>query len=262
MQPGFLAALFALGAVAAPQSADEPFTEISGVVVEDGVELDSDFIVEPIFEILANYTEMPSVQTMTEGQQLAERQNPNGPATVTAESASHMKAPGGGEKGVFYRGDSRPPSIIFDTGFAPQGSDMSLRNHLSFAGNSGLVSLSRSPETAEQYAFGRSADKAQKGYIYVIAAKDVPDGYWVPGLYAPEKNPAVRRNQEFAVAGAVRPESIAHAYEVTVDKPSARGTKIKNDAYSLKSSFSCFSSKRALCDPAKYTEKISSGKLV
>ncbi|PQK18120.1 hypothetical protein BB8028_0012g00170 [Beauveria bassiana] len=182
------------------------------------------------------------------------------PPTVTAEVAAKMKAPGGGEKGVFYRGDSRPPSVIFAEGFAPQSSDKSLRYHLSFVGNSGLVSLSRSPETADSYVFGRSGEKATKGYIYVIAPKDVPDGYWVPGIYPPEKNPAVARNQEFAVAGSVPATSISHAYKVTSDKPSSRGTKIKNPDYVLKKSPSCFSlglGKRAICDPAKYMPKAS-----
>ncbi len=261
MQPYLLAALFVLRAVALPQSADEqPSTELSGVVVEDGVELDSNFITEPFFEILSNYTEQLGNLSAPAEQKLAERQSPNDPATVTAEAAAKMKAPGGGKDGLFYRGDSRPPSVIFSSGFTPQGSDMSLRNHLSFAGNSGLVSLSRDPQTAQSYALGRSADKAQKGYIYVVAAKDVPNGYWVPGLYNPDKNPAVRRNQEFAVAGSVPAESISHAYEVTADKPSAKGQKIKNNAYSLTSSLSCFSKKRALCDPAKYTETTTSGK--
>ncbi|KAJ4148579.1 hypothetical protein LMH87_003043 [Akanthomyces muscarius] len=261
MQPYLLAALFALRAVALPQSADEqPSTELSGVVVEDGVELDSNFITEPFFEILSNYTEQLGNLSAPAEQKLAERQSPNDPATVTAEAAAKMKAPGGGKDGLFYRGDSRPPSVIFSSGFTPQGSDMSLRNHLSFAGNSGLVSLSRDPQTAQSYALGRSADKAQKGYIYVVAAKDVPNGYWVPGLYNPDKNPAVRRNQEFAVAGSVPAESISHAYEVTADKPSAKGQKIKNNAYSLTSSLSCFSKKRALCDPAKYTETTTSGR--
>ncbi|EGX89650.1 hypothetical protein CCM_07902 [Cordyceps militaris CM01] len=260
MQPHLLAALLALRAFAAPQSAgEEPSVDVDGIVVEDGVELDSNFIVDPIFEILSDYTTMPEIQP------LASRQSPpSDPSTVTAEVASKMKAPGGGEKGVFYRGDSRPPSVIFSEGFGPQGSDKSLRNHLSFVGNSGLVSLSRSPETAESYAFGRSGEKLQTGYVYVIAPKDLPDGYWVPGIYAPEKNPAVARNQEFAVAGSVPASSISHAYEVKIDNPSARGTKIKNHDYALKKSPSSFGFgvKRALCDPAKYTAKAPTGRRV
>ncbi|TQV99908.1 hypothetical protein V2A60_005330 [Cordyceps javanica] len=262
MQLHLLTALLALRAVAAPQSGEVPSADLDGIVVEDGVELDLDFIDDPFFEILSNYTILPS-DPAAEVAEIRERPPP--PTTVTAEAASKMKAPGGGKKGLFYRGDSRPPSVIFAEGFGPQGSDKSLHNHLSFAGNSGLVSLTRSPETAEAYAFGRSGDKATKGYIYVIAPKDVPDGYWVPGIYAPEKNPAVARNREFAVVGSVPATSISHAYEVTSDKPSSRGTKIKNSDYVLRKAPSCFGfglGRRAACDAAKYKPEAPTGRRV
>ncbi|EJP63775.1 uncharacterized protein BBA_07419 [Beauveria bassiana ARSEF 2860] len=242
-------ALLALGVIAAPQSTGE---QSSGdIVVEDGVELDTNFIDDAIFEILSNYTMLPSDPSS----EVAElREGPPTPTTVTAEVASKMKSPGGGKDGLFYRGDSRPPAVIFAEGFSPQGSNKDLQNHLNFGGNSGLVSVSRSPQTAEGYAFGRSADGATKGYIYVINAKDLPDGYWVPGIYPPEKNPAVGRNREFAVVGKVPESSISHAYEVTSNKPSSRSTKIKNENYAFKKSPSCFGflGKRATCDPAKY----------
>ncbi|OAR00532.1 hypothetical protein LLEC1_00489 [Akanthomyces lecanii] len=264
MQPHLLAALFPLRAVALPQSAEEqPNTAISGIVVEDGVELDSDFITEPIFEILSKYNEQLSKVSAAAEQKLAGRQSPlDNPATVTAEVASKLKSTGGGKDGLFYRGDSRPPSVIFSTGFRPQGYDTSLHNHLSFVGNSGLVSLTRDPDTAQSYTLGRSGNTARKGYVYVIAAKDIPDGYWVPGVYSADKNTAVKRNQEFAVAGSVPAESISHAYEVSADKPTAKGQKTENNGYSLKSSPSCFAKKSALCDPAKYTETTASGKFL
>ncbi|KAM3447261.1 hypothetical protein MY5147_010026 [Beauveria neobassiana] len=120
------------------------------------------------------------------------------PKTVTAEVASKMKSPGGGKDGLFYRGDSRPPAVVFAEGFSPQGSNQNLQNHLSFAGNSGLVSVTRSPQPAES-------------------------------IYPLEKNPAVTHNQEFAVISKVPKSSISHAYEVTSDQPSASSTKIKNN---------------------------------
>ncbi|XWX00430.1 hypothetical protein V2A60_008450 [Cordyceps javanica] len=263
MQPRLLSALLALHAIAVAHTRGEyPIADVEGIVVEDGVELDSNFIVDPIFDILSNNTTMPNIPDPA----VAARQAPpSDPTTVTAEVAAKIEAPGGGVKGVFYRGDSRPPSFIFTKGFAPQGGDKSLRNHLSFVGNSGLVSLSRSPETAESYAFGRSGEKTTKGYIYVISPKDVPDGYWVPGIYTPKKNPAVARNQEFAVAGSVPATSISHAYEVTGDKPSSRRTKIMNPDYVLKKSRPCGSSglgKRTTCGPAKYTPKTATGRPV
>ncbi|KAM3453103.1 hypothetical protein MY3296_004030 [Beauveria thailandica] len=249
MQPYLLAALLALRAVAAPQSTAE---QAGGdIVVDDGVQLDINFIDDPIFEILSNYTLLPSDPNA----EVAEiRERPPPPKTITAEVASKMKSPGGGKDGLFYRGDSRPPAVIFAEGFAPQGTNKDLHNHLSFGGNSGLVSVTRSPQTAERYAFGRSADGATKGYIYVINGKDLPDGYWVPGIYSPEKNPAVARNREFALVDKVPGSSISHVYEVTSDKPSSRSTKIKNDNYAYKKSPSCFGflGKRATCDPANY----------
>ncbi|KAM0742715.1 hypothetical protein ACQRIT_002892 [Beauveria bassiana] len=249
MQPHIFAALLALRAVAAPQPTGEQPN--ANLVVEDGVELDLNFIDDPIFEILSNYTILPS-DLNAEVAEIRERPPP--PKTVTAEVASKMKSPGGGKDGLLYRGDSRPPSVIFAQGFEPQGNNKDLQNHLNFGGKSGLVSVSRSPEAAESYAFGRSGEKKTKGYIYVINPVDVPEGYWVPGIYPPEKNPAVGRNREFAVVDKIPGSSISHAYEVTSDKPNSRGTKIKNDNYALKKSPPCFGflGKRATCDAAKY----------
>ncbi|KAM3471130.1 hypothetical protein MY8738_009459 [Beauveria namnaoensis] len=203
MEPHLLAALLALGAVAAPQSTGE---QPSGdIVVEDGVELDTNFIDDAIFEILSNYTILPRDPYA----EVTNRSDPPPPPkTVTAEVASKMKSPGGGKDGLFYRGDSRPPAVVFAEGFSPQGSNQNLQNHLSFAGNSGLVSV-----------IGR--------------LRRPRDGYWVPGIYPPEKNPAVARNQEFAVVGKVPESSISHAYEKA---PSCFG----------------FLGKRDTCDPAKY----------
>ncbi|KAM3509237.1 hypothetical protein MY11210_006420, partial [Beauveria gryllotalpidicola] len=259
MQPHLLAALLALRVVAAPQStAQQPNAHI---VVEDGVELDLNFIDDAIFEILSNYTILRSDPNA----ELAEfRERPRPPKTVTAEVASNMESPGGGKDGLFYRGDSRPPAVIFAEGFTPQGTNKELKNHLSFGGNSGLVSVSRSPKAAERFAFGRSANQAVKGYIYIIHPKNIPNGYWVPGIYSPHKNPAVARNREFAVVGSVPASSISHAYEVTVENPSSRGTRIRNENYVFRKSPSCFSfiSKRAACDPAKYKPEPTVGNRV
>ncbi|KAM3505955.1 hypothetical protein MY10362_002645 [Beauveria mimosiformis] len=266
MQPHLLAALLALQAVAAPQSPDEqpsPNEPTGNIVTDNGIELDTSFITEPFFEILSNYTDLLNSTFDANLHAPVERLRARAASVVTAEAASKMKAPGHAAQGVLFRGDSRPPSLIFATGFQPQGSDRSLTHHLSFAGNSGFVSLTRNPQTAEQYAFGRTGGKTEKGYIYVIAYKNVPDGYWLPGIYPPEKNPAVHRNQEFAVLGTVPGGSISHAFEVTRAKPSARMIKIKNKDYVLRRSSSCFFSKLAtFCDPAKYMEKAPKGRRI
>lgn len=183
------------------------------------------------------------------------KRQPTNPPKISAQEASTKSVPGGGKSGVFYRGDSRPPAEIFKTGFAPQGTDRDLRNHLSFVGGSGLVSVSRSRKSAESYAFGRSAKNNQRGYIYVMVPKNMPNGYWVPEIYRPNKNPAVGANQEFAVDGPVPPSSISHAYEVTREKPWSKSNKIRNNDYSLKSFPPCSTKKRAICDATNYSAK-------
>ncbi|KFG81441.1 hypothetical protein MANI_024592 [Metarhizium anisopliae] len=179
---------------------------------------------------------------------ILKRQSSPVPQTISAEKAAKI-ASRGGQSGIFYRGDSRPPSEIFKTGFAPQGADKSLQRHLNFAGDSGYVSLTRSVTTAEKYAFGRSAAQNKIGYIYVVAPVNVPDGYWIPGIYT--KDPAVRFNQEFAVGGAVKGSSISHVYQVSRDDPSKWLKKIKNQDYELRSLPRCIIMKRAICDPVK-----------
>ncbi|EFY93317.1 hypothetical protein MAC_00555 [Metarhizium acridum CQMa 102] len=181
----------------------------------------------------------------------------NPPKIISAEEGSKLKSTGTGKTGVFYRGDSRPPSEIFASGFQPQSGNTNLQHHLEFKGDSAFVSLSRSPESAQNYASGRSANNSQKGYIHVIAPKDVPEGHWIPGIYSPDKNPEVKRNQEFAVKGSVPGSSVSHAYEVTRDNPSARSSKIRNEGYSLRSAGRCvLQRKRAVvCDPAGWAEE-------
>lgn len=252
--------LLALGASAAPQATDELAAEPTGVVTVDGVQLDSAYITEPMFEIVASNSLPVGERTVHGSRYIHRRQAPPNPPTVTAGEAAKIKVPGGGKPGVFYRGDSRPPSEIFKSGFAPQGKDMNLQHHLSFVGDSGLVSLTRSPKAAEQYAFGRTGQKADKGYIYVIAPKDVREGYWVPGIYSPDKNPAVGRSQEFSTVGSVPGGGISHAYEVSQSNPSKRGQKIKNKAYSMKGLPQCSGLKRTVCDPANFVDDVPAAK--
>ncbi|KAG8409564.1 hypothetical protein J3459_017390 [Metarhizium acridum] len=106
------------------------------------------------------------------------------------------------------------------------------------------------------------ADKNTKGYVFVIAAKDIPDDYWVPGTYPLEKNHAVSCNQEFAVQGAVPGTSISHAYEVTKDNPADKSRKIKNEEYSLRSASKCTILKSRAggsCDPAGWADVEETG---
>lgn len=85
-----------------------------------------------------------------------------------------------------------------------------MKDHLNFKGDSAYVSTSRSETAAKNYMYGRTGERGSDGYVYVMDAQKMNDGHWMPGKYG--KDPAVQRNQEFAVDGAVKPESIVGAY--------------------------------------------------
>ncbi|KZZ89413.1 Bordetella pertussis toxin A [Moelleriella libera RCEF 2490] len=131
------------------------------------------------------------------------------PHVMTAADVAATRAAARSKQGVFYRGDSRPPEEVFEHGFEPMGTDADLSRHLSFSGNSRYVSLTRSRATAAAYAFGRTGGKTTVGYLYRLAPNDIGDGYWIPGML---KGAEVDFNQEFAVIGAVRRESIQGVY--------------------------------------------------
>ncbi|PHH59512.1 hypothetical protein CDD81_3127 [Ophiocordyceps australis] len=142
---------------------------------------------------------------------LARRGKPDGRREgISAEQASQEEVPDGSDVGVFFRGDSRAPEEVFRDGFRPQGANMDLQQHLSFAGGSGYVSLSRSQAASRLYAFGRSADGNSAGYVYVVVPEQLPEGYYIPRLFPNDRT--VRINREFAVAGAIPAGSIAGAY--------------------------------------------------
>lgn len=134
-----------------------------------------------------------------------------------AQSISQIKV-ANSPKGFFFRGDSRSPTHpegrgIFDIGFHPQGHNSNLNAHLNFHGNSGYVSTSRSDIAAQRYMFGRTGSHTEEGYLYVISPENLPDGYWIPGIYT--RDPAVQMNQEFSVYGNIPPQNIAGAFHYT-----------------------------------------------
>ncbi|KAK2590429.1 hypothetical protein QQS21_011890 [Conoideocrella luteorostrata] len=104
---------------------------------------------------------------------------------------------------------------------------------------------------AQSFALGRSMDNNEKGYIYVIAPKDVPRGYWVQDSYPSETNHAAIFLQEFVVPQHIPGSSISHAYEVNKGNLKDRSRKIRNENYSLKWASRCaIMRKRGECDPA------------
>ncbi|KAM3548127.1 hypothetical protein MY1884_009310 [Beauveria asiatica] len=184
------AALFALNVLAAPQAAGGPSSSPdSDLVTIDGVQVDSAILSSPMLDIfldefLLNSTrpqqpERPEQPEQPE-QQRVRRQEP--PLT-TAKDASMMETSTTNRKGVFYRGDTRPPSVIFKEGFQPKGTDTVLDHHFRYSGESGFVSVSRSRNVARGYTTGHFSFSPKGGYVYVIAHNNVPDGYWLPGIY-------------------------------------------------------------------------------
>ncbi|KAM4063718.1 hypothetical protein HRG_006839 [Hirsutella rhossiliensis] len=164
---------------------------------------------------------------------------------IPASKAATKKDKGTTESGVFFRGDSRAPDEVFKSGFQPQGRDMDLQRHLSLSGGSGYVSLSRSSASARPYAFGRTGEKKEKGYLYLVAPNNVPNGYYLPEVFS--KDGAVRGNREFAVAGAIPPSAISGAYELDSKDPKAKPQWKANGSYGFKK-LPCSGKKRELCE--------------
>ncbi|OAQ98286.1 hypothetical protein LLEC1_02080 [Akanthomyces lecanii] len=187
-------------------------------------------------------------------QQRLRRQAPKAqPEMISAEAASKIKSLHNNREGVFYRGDTRPPSEIFKNGFEPRGTNLNFENHFRYAGDSGYVSVSRGRAIAARYTTGHMSVVPKGGYVYVIAKNNVPDGVWVSGVHPSDQ--VARVKQEFMVAGKIPPSSISHVYEIDDKNPRGRWKKIKNPNYEFRSSPSCFGRRRAACDPMKGVQK-------
>ncbi|PHH59452.1 hypothetical protein CDD81_3182 [Ophiocordyceps australis] len=117
-------------------------------------------------------------------------QNPLHRSMQAAEAA--MLATPQGKAGTFYRGDSRSP-------------------------------------TAVNYAFGRTGQKKDVGYIYKVTPHSPGHDYSVPGIY---KGTKVSRNQEFAVAGGVPGQNIKGAYPINRNNPKLQKQWVPNKHFS------------------------------
>ncbi|KAM0744532.1 hypothetical protein ACQRIT_001021 [Beauveria bassiana] len=198
------AAFFALNVLAAPQAAGEPpSSPDSDLVTIDGVQVDSAILSSPMLDIfldefLLNSTrpQQPEQPEKPEPPEPPEQSEPpeqqrvrrEEPPLTTAKDASMMETSTTNRKGVFYRGDTRPPSVIFKEGFQPKGTDTVLDHHFRYSGESGFVSVSRSRNVARSYTTGHFSFSPKGGYVYVIAHNNVPDGYWLPGIYRKDGN--------------------------------------------------------------------------
>lgn len=131
--------------------------------------------------------------------------------SMTAADAAFKESHDDSRKGIFFRGDTRPPEHVFVKGFSPRGDDTSLDAHLSFVKKaSAYVSVSRSRAEAIRYAFARQTAGAKTGYVYRLSYRDVPDGVWLAHVFP--NSPSIVQADEFAVAGAIRPGSIQGVY--------------------------------------------------
>ncbi|KAM3483220.1 hypothetical protein MY8738_003415 [Beauveria namnaoensis] len=259
------AAFFALNVLAAPQAAGEPpSSPDSDLVTIDGVQVDSAILSSPMLDIfldefLLNSTrpQQPEQPEKPEPPEPPEQSEPpeqqrvrrEEPPLTTAKDASMMETSTTNRKGVFYRGDTRPPSVIFKEGFQPKGTDTVLDHHFRYSGESGFVSISRSRNVARSYTTGHFSFSPKGGYVYVIAHNNVPDGYWLPGIYRKDGN--VKMKNEFVVKGKIPPSSISHVYIIDDKKPTGRWKRVNNPDYAFRSSSSCFGRRRGVCDPAK-----------
>lgn len=128
-----------------------------------------------------------------------------------------------------YRGDSRPPEEIFKSGFIAQGENPDPTAHLSFRGDSAFIATTKIKSQAATYAFGRSEQRIETGYLYKIKGLGMDTKTFdVEGRYPNE--PAVKRNKEVLVLQQVAPQHIAGAYKVKGNRftPSVGRKLIKN----------------------------------
>ncbi|KAM4064226.1 hypothetical protein HRG_012637 [Hirsutella rhossiliensis] len=129
-------------------------------------------------------------------------------------------------EGRLLRGDTRPTTTVFREGLQPRGDNMDIRSHLSGGyGNSGFVPFTTSPTTAKYYALGGSMNPQPTGYIYVVSARGIPDGYIPLDKY---RGAAEIRNQEFSSIGGTPGEAITGAWKI--DK-NGQQEWIRNDGY-------------------------------
>ncbi len=137
-----------------------------------------------------------------------------------------------GGKTYVYRGDSRPPDVVFREGFAARGTDLNIRRHLSGGSlNDGFVSTTRSVSVAIYYAVRRARDNLQsEGYLYEIEVPpdETDDGQSWRDILAEYPNyPAARHNSEIAHVGDIPGSLIRRATRVTaVDNPISRTIRL------------------------------------
>jgi hypothetical protein len=137
-----------------------------------------------------------------------------------SSGASHIGAGGGTSKLKFtYRGDSRPPNVIFSEGFRPKGTNTDLKQYVLTNKPSIFVSTSKSEQVAKNFA-------GPGGWVYTVN----------PGREGIDVNqklgPHVYQNeQEIAVKGGVKVKDIARARQLDDAGRDYTGPAIENPLF-------------------------------
>jgi hypothetical protein len=133
-----------------------------------------------------------------------------------------------------YRGDSRPPEVVFAEGFRPRGGNQDLQAYLSgrltetaYVGTSrdmGRATVYAAQAAHATYDNPATAVEHPRGYVYEIEvpANESREGgnIWVDVVARYPRDAAVQRNQEVAHLGAIDPSLIRRAFAVTLNPAS------------------------------------------
>jgi Pertussis toxin, subunit 1 len=133
-----------------------------------------------------------------------------------------------------YRGDSRPPEVVFAEGFRPRGGNQDLQAYLSgrltetaYVGTSrdiGRATVYAAQAAQATYDNPATAVEHPRGYVYEIEIPESESGgggnIWIDIARRYSHDPAVQRNAEVAHLGAIDPSLIRRAFAVTSYPPS------------------------------------------
>ncbi|MDE1882821.1 MAG: hypothetical protein KGH70_02470 [Rhodospirillales bacterium] len=111
-----------------------------------------------------------------------------------------------------YRGDSRPPDVIFNQGFQPKGTATDLYNYAATNTPSNFISTSKIPGPGINFAQS-AATNSGEGYLYIISQQ--PNGIDVNealGAASPFPDEA-----EIAVPGGIPPQDVLGAQQISPD---------------------------------------------
>lgn len=135
-----------------------------------------------------------------------------------------------------YRGDKRPPGIIFQEGFLPYGENNNLMGHLTGMTSSGAVAKGKKPtsnfvsttssmDIALEFALG-SIQPSETRWVYTINAREnfypaMESARHIASVHnrdiSPELSAILEREYEYSALGGVSTWAIQQAQEYTAD---------------------------------------------